>query len=141
MLKKKNSKVFPKKRNIPNKPKTIGVVGTRRRDSGKDLFIVQEEFLKHYVKGDRICSGLCPKGADRFAVDMAHILGIPRKKILWFPADWPKYGKIAGFMRNTDIARESDILIACVAKDRKGGTEDTISKFVKFHGDENLIIV
>ena len=118
--------------------RTIGIVGTRRRDTNEDLRAVEEELLKVYQPGDRICSGLCPKGADRFAVILAMKLNTPT---LWFPAEWRKYGRGAGFIRNTDIARESDILIACVASDRTGGTEDTIRKFVKFHGSSNLILV
>jgi hypothetical protein len=118
--------------------KTIGIVGTRRRDSDQDLTKVYNVFKKHYRKGDTICSGLCPQGADRFAIVIAHIEGCPT---LWLPAQWHLYGRGAGFVRNTDIAKNSDILIACVASDRKGGTEDTIKKFIKFHGAENLIIV
>ena len=41
---------------------------------------------------------------------------------------WDELGKVAGFYRNTFIARDSDILIALVAEDRKGGTEDTLKK-------------
>ena len=50
--------------------------------------------------------------------------------IFIFHADWEKFGRGAGFVRNGDIANNSDVLIACVAKDRKGGTEDTIGKFL-----------
>lgn len=35
---------------------------------------------------------------------------------------------------------EADVLIACVAEDRKGGTEDTIKKFQKL-GKTQLILV
>jgi len=41
---------------------------------------------------------------------------------------------------NTYIARDSDILIACVSKDRKGGTEDTIKKYLKL-GKNKLYLV
>lgn len=119
--------------------KTIGIVGTRRRDSDEDFETVHNKFLEVFVKGDTICSGCCPKGADRFAIILANMYNTDT---LWFPADWKKFGRAAGFIRNTDIARESDILIACVAPDRKGGTEDTIKKFIKFHGvQQSLYIV
>ena len=39
----------------------------------------------------------------------------------------------ANYERNTLIARDSDVLIAVVAPDRKGGTEDTIKKWNRFH--------
>jgi len=63
-----------------------------------------------------------------------------KTKTIWYPADWNQYGKAAGFIRNTYIARDSDVLIACVADDRIGGTEDTIRKYLKT-GKTNLIII
>lgn len=116
----------------------IGIIGSRRRDSIEDFLLVKKALLAHYEQGDIICSGLCPQGADRFAVILAKQLNTPT---LWFPAEWKKYGRGAGFKRNTDIALNSQILIACVAEDRTGGTEDTIKKFLKLHGKEKLIIV
>lgn len=118
-------------------PKTIGIIGTRRRDSKKDFTLVRNAFTKNYVSGDTICSGLCPQGGDRFAVLLAKEFST---KTLWFPANWKLYGKGAGFIRNSDIAANSDLLIACIAEDRKGGTEDTIKKF-KGLGKDNLILV
>jgi hypothetical protein len=138
-------------------PKTIGIVGTRKRDSLIDYREVRSAFNEIYQAGDIICSGLCPKGADRFAVIIANELELSDNKRLWFPAKWDdlnvpntrikynKWGKpynvLAGFNRDTDIARESDILIACVAKDRKGGTEDTIKKWKRFHKGKEPILV
>lgn len=118
--------------------KTIGIIGTRSRDTESDYNIVYDAFNKVYEKGDKICSGLCPKGGDRFAVSIAKDLSI---ETMWFPAEWDKYGKSAGFRRNGDIAKNSDILIACVSKKRIGGTEDTIRKFSKLKGTGNLHIV
>jgi len=137
--------------------KVIGIIGTRSRNSEEDFQPTEKAFLEVYEKGDTICSGLCPKGGDRFAVLLANQLKLPNNKRLWFPAKWDdlkapnvrikynKYGKpynaAAGFARDTDIARESDILIACVAKDRKGGTEDTIKKWKEFHKGKEPILV
>ena len=47
----------------------------------------------------------------------------------------------AGFVRNGDIAKDSDVLIACVAPDRTGGTEDTIKKFLKLKTEKCLFLV
>jgi hypothetical protein len=123
--------------------KVIGIIGTRERDSAEDFLAVWEAFEQLYEEGDMICSGLCPRGGDRFACILAEIYDTPVK---WFRALWrdPKngsYRKWAGFERNTDIAYTSNVLIACVASDRKGGVEDTIKKFIKFHGKKNLILV
>lgn len=118
-------------------PKVIGIIGTRRRDSEADFKMVEEAFLKVFEAGDTICSGLCPKGGDRFAVVLSEKY---KTKTIWHPANWKTYGRGAGFVRNTYIAEDSDILIACVAEDRTGGTEDTIKKFQKM-GKTNLILV
>jgi len=108
----------------------IGIVGSRRRNTEEDYKKVEDTFLSIYTPGDTICSGGCPKGADNFAERIAEKYKIPIKI---FKAEWKRLGKVAGFIRNTDIAKESDILIACVSEDRTGGTEDTIKKFKKFH--------
>lgn len=142
--------------------KTIGIIGTRKRDSIKDFKLTKHQFLKIYNPNDSICSGLCPQGGDWFAVlislgkyyisdknEKQKILNkIKSNKIkykiqpLWFPADWERHSKGAGFIRNTDIAKNSDILIAVVSDDRKGGTEDTIKKFLRFNKPpENLILI
>lgn len=106
--------------------KIIGIVGSRRRDTKQDFNKVEKIFLKIYKPSDQLCSGGCPKGGDQFAEQIAKKYGIP---ILIFFPDWNSFGKAAGFYRNTAIAKESDVLIACVSNDRVGGTEDTIRKF------------
>lgn len=121
------------------KGKTIGIVGTRRRDGPKDFVKVRNAFFERYEQGDLIVSGGCPSGGDRFAEKIARSYGIP---ILIFYPNWNEYGKRAGFVRNTDIAMYSDILIACVARDRKGGTEDTVGKWKHYHRrNENLVLI
>ncbi len=110
----------------------IGIIGSRRRDSkndedeilGKFLEIVKDRGISH--SDVLLCSGGCPKGGDRVAELIGKRMGLP---ILIFYPNWKEFGRKAGFVRNTEIAMHSDILIACVAKDRKGGTEDTIKKF------------
>ena len=108
------------------KPKAIGIVGSRRRDSDTDFRIAQAELSKIYRKGDKIVSGGCPLGGDRFAEILARSLGATC--IIHF-ADWNGPAKKkAGFVRNTLIAQDCDVLIALVAEDRQGGTEDTVKK-------------
>jgi hypothetical protein len=112
----------------------IGIVGSRRRNHPDDFELVKKAFKSIYRRGDRIVSGGCPKGADKFAEEIAKVFRVP---ITIHYADWEYYGKSAGFVRNGDIAKESDILIAAVAPDRTGGTEDTIKKF----GDEQRTVL
>ena len=117
--------------------KIIGIIGTRSRDTEEDFKLVETVFLKVYREGDTICSGQSPHGGGRFAVLLAKKY---KTRTLWYPPEWKKYGRSAGLIRNTDIARLSDILIACVSTNRTGGTEDTINKYSTL-GKTKLILV
>lgn len=117
----------------------IGIVGSRSRDKTEDYAKVLNKFDE--LRTDEpttIISGGCPIGADEFAETISMRYGLP---IIIHHADWNKHGNKAGFIRNTLIAFDSDILIACVSKCRTGGTEDTIRKFKLDKGDKNLYIV
>lgn len=117
--------------------KFIGIIGSRRRNNQADLLATEAAFKAIFEPDDRIVSGGCPQGGDRFAELMAKRYQCP---IIIFYAAWKQHGKAAGFIRNGDIALNSDILIACVATDRTGGTEDTIKKYLAL-GKDKLILV
>lgn len=117
--------------------KIIGIIGTRRRDGFYDMEKVWQAFLGIYEIGDEIVSGGCPTGGDRFAEAIAKKHQIPIKV---YYAEWKRLGRSAGFQRNDLIARDADVLVACVAPDRTGGTEDTIRKFLAL-GKTRLILV
>ena len=110
----------------------IGIVGSRRRNEYSDYQAVEKALIglikERGGEGVTLVSGGCPKGGDRFAEQLAKKYNLT---IILHRAEWDKYGKGAGFIRNTYIAEDSDVLIACVASDRKGGTEDTIKKYLK----------
>jgi hypothetical protein len=108
--------------------KTIGIVGSRRRCDKIDLDKLKTSFNSIFEKGDRIVSGGCFKGGDKFAELLAEELGL---SITIHHADWNNRGRAAGFIRNSKIAEDCDILLALVAKDRTGGTEDTVRKSEK----------
>lgn len=108
--------------------KVIGIVGSRRRSKVDDYWKTLDAFRKTYQDGDQIVSGGCPSGGDYFAEKIAKGEQVP---ITTHYAKWKKNGKAAGFIRNGDIAKQANVLIACVAEDRTGGTEDTIIKFLK----------
>lgn len=133
----------------------IGIVGSRRRDTKEDYDLVEAAFLAewHILEkrpGIVIVSGGCPKGGDKFAESIAAkydfpiIIHYPDKSKL-DPVKMSRnirwaYAEI-NYARNTIIAKDSDVLIACVSSDRKGGTEDTISKFMVFHPEGKLVLV
>ena len=114
--------------------KRIIIIGTRRGNSLADYENVATLFFSIYEVGDIIVSGGCSKGGDKFAEMISRIHNIP---ITIYKADW-SLGRHAGFLRNTTIAEKGNELIACVAPDRKGGTEDTIKKFKKFHPEGKI---
>jgi hypothetical protein len=124
--------------------KVIGIIGSRRRDTEEDFQLLHNKFLELYEEGDVICSGGCKKGGDRFAEILIDLYNT--QKIIHLPEFVPKgsprwaYTK-ANYARNTLIAQSSDILIACVASDRKGGTEDTIKKFEKIKSKDKIYLV
>lgn len=120
--------------------RVIGVVGSRRRATEEDMQLTIDTFFEYYSKGDRIVSGGCELGADRFAEVIASDHGItitihyPRQedldKALLAHNPRAAWAKI-NYARNTLIAEDCHILIALVAPDRLGGTEDTIRKAIK----------
>lgn len=124
--------------------KKIGIIGSRRRDTEADYVVVRDKFLEIYEPGDLIVSGGCKQGGDRFAEVLALNFDIP---IIIYrpepvPSDSPKWAYTkANYDRNTLIAKNSDILLACVASDRKGGTEDTLKKFQNLYPDRTIILV
>lgn len=118
-------------------PKTIGIVGSRKRDTKKDFRRVESAFILLFEPGDMIISGLCSTGGDRFAAMLQDKYDMD---YVWFPADWGRFGNGAGKHRNTFIANASDYLIATPVR-KPGGTDDTIAKFIRKHGKDNLMLL
>jgi len=69
-----------------------------------------------------IISG-CARGVDEEGEHWARSLGL---KVLHFPADWDKFGKRAGFLRNKEMIDVADGLIAIWDGESKG-TQHTIN--------------
>lgn len=120
----------------------LGIVGSRRRNSSEDKAIIKGRILA--LRPTSIISGGCSQGADKFAEELAKELSIPIK--IYYPEKvqpgsprWA-YAKV-NYARNELIAQDSDRLIALVAPDRKGGTENTIGHFKKIRDKESLEIL
>lgn len=132
---------------------TIGIVGSRRRSTAEDFGkvlaayqTVEAQRREHIAKNSllyfdlQLVSGGCPQGGDAFAEEIAKTLGLtitihyPRKrdvdKQLLRKNPRAAMAQI-NYARNQLIAQDADMLIACVAPDRKGGTEDTIKRFLR----------
>lgn len=125
----------------------LGIVGSRRRNSEADKNLIREKVQTFLGQGPVVLvSGGCKKGADRFAEELAeeldleiivHLPDLSRCKQKWeFTKEY--------FKRDKLIAQKADVLIACVAADRKGGTEKTIDEFRKnrvFKGGKSELIL
>ena len=57
------------------------------------------------------------RGADTLGEQYAIKRGYP---VYYYPAQWDKYGKIAGYLRNREMAQNADALIAFWDKKSKG---------------------
>jgi hypothetical protein len=75
------------------------------------------------------------KGADTLGERYAKEHNIETKIFL---PDWEKYGKKAGFLRNTDIINEAELIIAFWDGQSKG-TKDSIDK--AFKSEKKLLII
>jgi hypothetical protein len=100
----------------------IGIVGTRSFDNYE---LLKESILqKCKVEDiDLLISGGA-QGADLLAEQFADEYNV--KKLIFKP-NWQIYGSQAGFLRNTHIVDNSDILIAFWDGKSKG-TQDSITK-------------
>lgn len=97
----------------------VGVIGSR---SFNDYDLLQSE-LRKITEITCIVSGGA-QGADILAERYARQNRIPTQ--IFYP-DWQKFGKRAGFLRNSDIVRNSELIIA-FWNGESNGTRDSIRK-------------
>lgn len=103
----------------------VAIVGGREYSSEEHYAIVIREIQKVYRQEEvsAIVSGGA-MGSDTLAERFAHQFNVPMEI---YPAEWGKYGKTAGFKRNSDIVREADVIFAFWNM-KSSGTKDTVSK-------------
>ena len=90
------------------------ITGSRTWDDYSIIF----EALKEYGSNHVLVSGNCPMGADFLCEKAAEELGWD---VELFPANWEKYGKRAGFLRNSEMVETSpDICLGFVHNKSKG---------------------
>lgn len=136
-----------------NKKKVIrvGVVGSRRRNSDKDHSLIYSygySLIRKAKKANAeliFVSGGCKEGADSFIKSFCEnhkiqlIEHLPKleglqghNKNYWMIVE-------AYYARNKLIAEDSNFIIAMVAADRTGGTENTI-KYAEELGKDVILI-
>lgn len=79
--------------------------------------------------GSTVREGEAP-GADRLCRDVAEKMGFEIQKR---PADWNKYPKVAGFLRNKEMAKEGADLCIAFWDGKSNGTKDMMEQAVR-HG-------
>ena len=110
----------------------IAIVGSRNyKNTGR---IIELIYALTSSKHHTLISGGA-SGPDTIAQKEAEKQGW---NIKIFKADWNKLGKSAGFMRNTDIAKEAEYIYAFWDGKSKG-TLDTITKAVKMGKDVEIL--
>lgn len=83
----------------------ICVAGSRDWLDRKYIFNILDASRKYFDIS--IVSG-CARGADTIGIQYAEENNLELYK---FPADWNKYGKRAGYLRNIEMAEFSDIIL------------------------------
>lgn len=86
--------------------------------------------LSRYPDNTIIIHGAA-RGADRLAGAAAKCLGMP---VVEFPADWDRYGRAAGPIRNQQMLDEGkpDLVIACSDDlENSKGTKDMVTRSLK----------
>lgn len=89
----------------------------------EDWSFIWQRLNKTFPAGENniLVSGACPTGADKICEDWA--LTQPDINIERHPAEWAKYGKRAGFIRNSHmVERGADICLAFIKNESKGAT-------------------
>jgi hypothetical protein len=103
----------------------IAIIGSRTFDN----YSLLQETLKLYKSKITLIVSGAAKGADSLGEKWALENNI---KTLIFPANWNKYGKRAGFIRNEDIIKNCDCVIAFWDNKSKG-TAHSISLCEKYN--------
>lgn len=90
------------------------IVAGSRHCTDKDLVLAAISASGFEIT--EIVSG-CAKGVDTIGEEIAHDTGIPVKL---FPADWARYGRGAGPVRNRQMADYADALVAVLFNNSRG---------------------
>jgi len=111
----------------------ILICGSRDWDNHKKI---ESEFEKSIPKDSVIIHGGA-KGADSIADSIARKLGF---KVEVYKAEWDKYGKSAGMIRNYEMLNSGVDRVLAFWDEKSPGTSHMID-IVRRRGDINLTII
>lgn len=96
------------------------------RDIYDSYMLIVEAVKESGFDVTSVISG-CARGVDKTAISWA-----ADNMMAWheYPADWKSWGKIAGLMRNEEMAKNADALIA-IWDGKSRGTKDMIERAKK----------
>lgn len=117
------------------------IAGSR---SIKDIKHVYDAISNSGIHITEVVSGTA-NGVDKLGEEWAEYHGIPIKQ---FPADWDKFGKKAGYLRNMEMSENADALIAIHDGYSKGtkhmidiATRRGLSVYVHIVHDKTIIVI
>ena len=113
-------------------PKKKVIVAGSRTFQNYPLLCKELDKIKEQI--GEVVSGEA-RGADALGLTYAYDNDI---KVKGFPADWERYGKSAGFVRNGEMADYADCLIA-FWDGQSVGTKDMIDKMEKLGKEVHII--
>lgn len=100
-----------------------------------DCYSTEDDNVEYYAFSEIISGGA--KGADSLARKFAKEFGI---KLIEFLPDWDKHGKSAGFIRNEDIIKNCDMVLAFWMNESKG-TGHSLSLAKKYKKNSLIIYI
>lgn len=101
----------------------VAIVGSREFTNRAVIEAAIRRWMVLAPEGLTIISGGA-RGADTIGEDIAKALSIP---VIIHRPDWDTHGKAAGFIRNRDIVRDADVVLAFFAPGpRSKGTQHTV---------------
>lgn len=83
-----------------------------------DYALVEEAITESGFEITQVVSGMA-RGVDKLGELWAHYNNIG---IHYCPPDWKKFGKSAGYIRNTEMAEIADALIVIIERESRGST-------------------
>jgi predicted Rossmann-fold nucleotide-binding protein len=103
----------------------LAIIGTREKFLADPAGVRKrvQEFVAALPRETVVISGGA-RGVDSYAADAARLYGNP---LVVYPADWEAAPRVAGFIRNTAIAQQSDLVVA-FWDGHSAGTHDTLKK-------------
>lgn len=106
---------------------TVLVTGSRDWVS-EDVIHSWLDLIDRESRIDLLIHGDCPTGADHMADEWCRSRGVDADR---HPADWEKYGKRAGFLRNDQMVKLGPDVVLAFQRNQSRGTQMTIDLATK----------